>query len=41
MLRITEGDSSLLNRLEQEKVADDIVNLLLRGLLNDTAGKKS
>ena len=41
MLRIMEGESSPLNHLEQEKVADDIVNLLLRGLLNDTAGEKS
>jgi AcrR family transcriptional regulator len=33
MLRIMEGELSPLNVLDQEKVIDDIVNLLLHGLL--------
>ncbi|OGN96146.1 MAG: hypothetical protein A2Y89_03815 [Chloroflexi bacterium RBG_13_51_18] len=33
MLRVMEGNTSPLNKIEQEKIADDIVNLLLHGLL--------
>jgi AcrR family transcriptional regulator len=40
MLSIMEGESSPLNRLSQAKVADDMVNLLLHGLLKDAEEKK-
>jgi len=38
MLRVMEGDTSPLNKMEQEKIADDIVNLLLNGLLKQPEG---
>lgn len=41
LLKGMEGESSPLNRLEQEKVTDDLVNLLLHGLLNDTVEKEA
>ena len=41
MLKIMEGDSSPLNDLSQEKVAEDIVEFVLHGLLNDAGKKKS
>jgi AcrR family transcriptional regulator len=37
LLKVMEGDTSPLERLPQEKVADDMVNFVLHGLLNDTA----
>ncbi|MGD0780636.1 MAG: TetR/AcrR family transcriptional regulator [Dehalococcoidales bacterium] len=39
MLRVMEGDTSPLDRIEQEKIADDIVNLLLHGLLKEPKGE--
>jgi AcrR family transcriptional regulator len=33
MLRVMEGDTSPLNKVEQERIAKDIVNLMLHGLL--------
>ena len=33
MLRVVEGDTSPLNKIEKEKIADDIAKLLLYGLL--------
>jgi AcrR family transcriptional regulator len=41
MLRVMEGDTSPLDRLPQDKIADDMVNFVLHGLLNDAGGKKS
>ncbi len=35
MLRVIESDTSPLNKLEQNKIAEDIVNLLLHGLLKE------
>jgi len=40
ILRVMEGDASPLNRVEQEKIADDIVNLLLHGLLKEPEGER-
>lgn len=40
MLSIMEGEASPLNRLSQAKVAGDMVNLLLHGLLKDAEEKK-
>ncbi|MHB8104035.1 MAG: TetR/AcrR family transcriptional regulator [Dehalococcoidales bacterium] len=36
MLRVIEGNTSPLNKIEQDKIADDIVNLLLHGLLKES-----
>jgi AcrR family transcriptional regulator len=33
MLRVMEGDTSPLNKVEQEKIAEEIVKLMLHGLL--------
>jgi AcrR family transcriptional regulator len=41
LLRAIEGETSPLNKLEQEKITDDIVTILMHGLLNDTGEKKS
>jgi AcrR family transcriptional regulator len=38
LLRIAEGDTSPLKKLDQDKVADDIVNFILHGLLNSPEG---
>jgi AcrR family transcriptional regulator len=38
MLRVMEGDTSPLNKVKQDKIADDIVNLLLHGLLKEPQG---
>lgn len=35
MLRVMEGETSPLNKIEQEKIAEDIVNLLMHGLLKE------
>jgi AcrR family transcriptional regulator len=35
MLRVIEGETSPLNKKDQEKVIEDIVNFMLHGLLND------
>jgi AcrR family transcriptional regulator len=35
MLRVVEGKTSPLNKIEQEKIAEDIVGLLLHGLLKE------
>lgn len=37
MLRVMEGETSPLNKMEQEKIAEDIVSLLLHGLLKEEA----
>jgi AcrR family transcriptional regulator len=39
MLRIMEGDASPLERLPQDKVTDDMANLVLHGLLAGTGEK--
>jgi AcrR family transcriptional regulator len=41
ILRILEGDSSPISKLDQEKVAEDIARIILYGLLSDNARKKS
>jgi AcrR family transcriptional regulator len=38
LLRIVEGNASPLNKLDQDKVADDIVNFILHGVMNDPKG---
>jgi AcrR family transcriptional regulator len=38
MLRVMEGDASPLNKVEQEKIAEEIVNLILHGLRNEPGG---
>jgi AcrR family transcriptional regulator len=38
MLRVAEGDTSPLNKIEQEKIANDIVTILLNGLLKQPEG---
>jgi len=38
LLRIVEGDASPLHKLDQDKVADDIVNFILHGVLNEPKG---
>jgi len=40
MLRVMEGDTSPLNKMPQEKVAEDVADLMLHGLLNDKENKK-
>jgi AcrR family transcriptional regulator len=40
LLRIVEGDASPLKKLDQEKVADDIVNFILHGLLSSPEGAR-
>jgi len=40
MLKIMEGESSPLNRLSQAKVADDMADFVLHGLLKDAEEKK-
>ena len=39
LLRIVEGDTSPLKKLDQDKVADDIVNFMLHGLLSNPEGE--
>jgi AcrR family transcriptional regulator len=41
MLNIMEGESSPLNRLPQEEVANALVDFVGRGLMNDNGDKKS
>jgi AcrR family transcriptional regulator len=38
MLRVMEGDASPLNKVKQEEIAEDIVNLMLYGLLKKPEG---
>lgn len=38
LLRIVEGSFSPINKLDQDKVADDIVNFILHGLLKEPEG---
>lgn len=38
LLRIVEGDTSPLNKLDNDRVADDIMNFILNGVLNDPKG---
>jgi AcrR family transcriptional regulator len=38
LLRIVEGDASPLKKLDRDKVADDIVNFMLHGLLKEPEG---
>ena len=40
MLKTMEGESSPLNRLPQDTIIDNIVDLMLHGLLKDTEEKK-
>jgi AcrR family transcriptional regulator len=40
MLKIMEGESSPLKNIAQDKVAEEIVNFILYGLLNDPGKKK-
>jgi AcrR family transcriptional regulator len=40
LLKVMEGDASPLNKIEQEKIADDIVSLLLHGLLKEKENAK-
>lgn len=40
LLRIVEGDTSPLNKLDHDKVADDIVNFLLHGVMNNPKGER-
>jgi AcrR family transcriptional regulator len=35
MLRVMEGDTSPLNKIKQEKIVEDIVNIILHGLLKE------
>jgi AcrR family transcriptional regulator len=39
LLRVMEGDTSPLKKLDQEKVADDIVSFILHGVLNNPKGE--
>jgi TetR/AcrR family transcriptional regulator len=39
LLRVVEGDTSPLKKLDQDKVAEDIVNFILHGLLNNPKGE--
>ena len=41
MLKVMKGESSPLERLPQDKVADDMVDFVLHGLLGDAEVKKS
>jgi AcrR family transcriptional regulator len=41
ILRILEGDASPINKLDQEKVAEDVARIILYGLLSDNARKKA
>ncbi len=40
LLRVVEGDTSPLNKLDQDKVADDIVGFIMHGVLNNPKGEK-
>jgi AcrR family transcriptional regulator len=40
MFRVIEGDTSPLNKMDQEKVTEDIVNFVLHGMLNETNNEK-
>jgi AcrR family transcriptional regulator len=40
MLKIMEGESSPIKNVPEEKVAEEIVNFIFYGLLNDTGDKK-
>jgi AcrR family transcriptional regulator len=40
MLKIMEGESSPIRHIPQDKVAEEIVNFILYGLLNDAGEKK-
>lgn len=40
LLRVAEGDTSPLNKMKREKIAEDIVNLLLHGLLKEKEDAK-
>jgi AcrR family transcriptional regulator len=40
LLRIVEGDASPLKKLDRDKVADDIVNFMLHGLLKEPEGER-
>jgi AcrR family transcriptional regulator len=40
LLRSIEGDTSPLNKLDQEKISDDIATILMHGLLNNPKGEK-
>jgi AcrR family transcriptional regulator len=41
ILRILEGDTSPINKLDEEKVAEDIARIMLYGLLSDKAGTRA
>jgi AcrR family transcriptional regulator len=40
LLRTVEGETSPLTHIEEDKIADDITNILLHGLLNEPEGGK-
>jgi AcrR family transcriptional regulator len=40
LLRVMEGDTSPLKKLDQEKVADDIVGFILHGVLKEPKGER-
>jgi AcrR family transcriptional regulator len=41
LLRAIEGETSPLTKINQEKITEDIVTILMHGLLNNTGEKKS
>jgi hypothetical protein len=41
MLRIMEGESSPINHLPQEKVAEELMNFVFYGLTNEREPKKA
>jgi AcrR family transcriptional regulator len=41
LLKLVEGEKSPLNRILEEKIAEDIVNFLLHGLLAEDKGKNT
>jgi TetR/AcrR family transcriptional regulator, regulator of autoinduction and epiphytic fitness len=40
LLKIMEGDTSPLNKLDQDKVADDIAGFIMHGVLNNPKGER-
>jgi AcrR family transcriptional regulator len=40
LLKVVEGDTSPLNKLDQDKVADDIAGFIMHGVLNNPKGEK-
>jgi hypothetical protein len=40
LLKMVEGDTSPLNELDQDKVAEDIAGFIMHGVLNNPKGEK-